>query len=197
MAGVLSLSLLRLWIGHFSLLSHLDLPEGIKLRAIQENGPWKTSRRRERQPNQEGQLEECLKCLLGPQQVSKGFPNRLHSRLHVWHQFHGGGLASIYQTRTSCLHVTSSYLAQTRRRVYGFCHSVFPFHSKIILLYFLKFRQPNKGLKRWSGKRIILAGRCQDPNPKLFLLFFSYKSQINWIMALPPQMWLISSDLKN
>lgn len=165
MTGVLPLSLLRLWIGHLSLLNHLDLPQGIKLRAIQENGPRKISRRRELQPNQEGQLEECLKSLRTL--AGKGFPNRLHSRLHVWHQFHCGGLASISQTSTFCLHVTSTVtLLRQEGGGYGFCHSVFSFHSKTILLYLLEFRQPNKELKRWSGKRIILAGRCQDPKAR-------------------------------
>lgn len=65
----------------------------------------KDKQQREPQLNQEGQLGECLTSLGAF--AGKSFPNRLSSRLHVRHQFHCGGLASISQASTSCLHGTS------------------------------------------------------------------------------------------
>lgn len=166
-----------------------------------ENGSWETSKKES--PNQSkrpagripGISWDLSRC---------GFPNRLSSRPPVWYQLHCGGLASISQASSSCLYMTSTVtlLSQEERTMDS--ATLLLFHSNIILLDLLKFRQPNEELQRWPGKKIILAGRCQDPKASTrgalwdlkvkfqALLFFSYKRQKdNWVYGHS----LTSSDL--
>lgn len=90
------------------------------------------------------------------------------------------GLATISQTSIFCFHMWLVLQLPCSDWGVGLWIQTqcIPFHSNTILLDLLKFRQPNEGLQRQPGKRIILAGGCQDSKARFRGALLGPQSQI-------------------